>query len=318
MPGVVVGRRRQHDAARRRHADCGVPGAVDGAWRGAGNGAVAHYQVTPGYRRRLACDCGAGGCSPTPIMASGTRAWIVNEEFARLYLPPDPLGYRFEQKTGRPAPSPIEIVGIVGNVLKDGNDRKPQPEVYVMPRDQRPVLGTLRNRVARVGQRRGAGPGTARAVRELEPTAAVETVALSQRVAASVDQPRFATAVLGDVRHPRARARVGRAVRRAVVQRVAAAPRARRARGARRGEAGSRASRGARGARRHDDGARGGSGGRHLPDAPDAGRPVRSQPARSRGLRRGADDTDPDRRRGLLAPGQPGRQTDPIEALRSE
>ena len=33
-------------------------------------------------------------------------------------------------------------------------------------------------------------------LRELEPTAAVETVTLSQRVAASVDQPRFAATVL--------------------------------------------------------------------------------------------------------------------------
>ena len=28
-------------------------------------------------------------------VSSGTRAWVVNEEFARLYLPAEPLGYRF-------------------------------------------------------------------------------------------------------------------------------------------------------------------------------------------------------------------------------
>ena len=46
------------------------------------------------------------------------------------------------------------------------------------------------------GQAAAAAPAVRALVRELAPTAAVETVILSDRVAASVDQPRFATTVL--------------------------------------------------------------------------------------------------------------------------
>ena len=104
----------------------------------------------------------------------------------------------------------VEIVGIVANVLKDGNDRKPQPESTSRQdsgRVRRPLRARDQNSrgpagVSRAGGARGRAGGAA-------PTAAVETVPLSQRVAESVDQPRFATTVL-DVRGPRARAGVGR------------------------------------------------------------------------------------------------------------
>lgn len=58
-----------------------------------------------------------------------------DEEFARPSLPPRPLGYRLEQRSDTGSIS-IEIVGIVANVLKDGNDRKPQPDLYVVARDR--------------------------------------------------------------------------------------------------------------------------------------------------------------------------------------
>ena len=56
------------------------------------------YQVTPGYAEALALRLRRGRLFTDADQASGTRAWIVNEEFARQYLPPDPIGYRFEQK----------------------------------------------------------------------------------------------------------------------------------------------------------------------------------------------------------------------------
>ena len=56
---------------------------------------------------------------------------VVNEEFVRQYLTSPAVGHRFdaglylnEEKV------PSEIVGIVGDVLKDGNDRRPEPEIY--------------------------------------------------------------------------------------------------------------------------------------------------------------------------------------------
>jgi putative ABC transport system permease protein len=153
------------------------------------------YQVTPGYAEALGLRLRRGRLFTDADQAAGTRAWIVNEEFARLYLPPDPLGYRFEQKLDTGA-VPNEIVGIVANVLKDGNDRKPQPEVYVIPRDSGRFSGRFEIVVRAWDNAAALAPGVRALLRELEPSAAVETVTLSQRVAASVDQPRFATTVL--------------------------------------------------------------------------------------------------------------------------
>ena len=154
------------------------------------------YQVTPGYAEALALRLRRGRLLTDADQGAGTRAWIVNEEFARQYLPPDPVGYRFEQKldTGT---VPNEVVGIVANVLKDGNDRKPQPEMYVIPRDSGRFSGRFEIVVRASDNASALAPGVRALVRELEPSAAVETFVLSQRVAESVDQPRFATTVLG-------------------------------------------------------------------------------------------------------------------------
>jgi putative ABC transport system permease protein len=153
------------------------------------------YTVTPGYAEALDLRLRRGRLFTEADITSGTRAWIVNEEFARLYLPPDPVNYRFEQKTDN-GPVANEVVGVVGNVLKDGNDRKPQPEVYLLTRDRGRLSGRFEIVLRGAGSAAALAPGIRGLLRELEPAAAVETVALSQRVAASVDQPRFATTVL--------------------------------------------------------------------------------------------------------------------------
>jgi putative ABC transport system permease protein len=166
-----------------------APGATPGSAR------ALSYQVTPGYAEALDLRLRRGRLFVDADQSAGTRAWVVNEEFARLYLPPDPVGYRFEQKLDT-GPIPIEVVGIVGNVLKDGNDRKPQPEVYVIPRDGGRFSGRFEIVVRAADNAAALAPGLRALVRELEPSAAIETVVLSRRVAESVDQPRFATAVL--------------------------------------------------------------------------------------------------------------------------
>ncbi len=155
------------------------------------------YLVTPGYQDALGLRLRQGRFFADADLSSGTRAWIVNEEFARQYLPPNPVGYRFEQKRDNESSVAIEIAGIVGNVLKDGNDRKPQPEVYSIARDRGRFYGSFEVVLRASGNPAALAPVVRGLVRELEPTAAVETVTLSQRVANSVDQPRFATTVLG-------------------------------------------------------------------------------------------------------------------------
>ena len=155
------------------------------------------YLVTPGYQEALGLRLRQGRLLTEADRGSGTRAVVVNEEFARLYLPPQPVGYRFETPQDGGATITNEVVGIVANVLKDGNDGKPQPETYGIARE-RAEFGSRFELVIRTA---GAPSAIAAAVRgiigDALPDVAIETVPLSQRVAESVDQPRFAAAVLG-------------------------------------------------------------------------------------------------------------------------
>jgi hypothetical protein len=160
-----------------------------------GNARAVSYIVTPGYQDALGLRVRQGRLFVDGDLSSGTRAWVVNEEFARLYLPPQPLGYRFEQQTDA-GPRPVEIVGIVANVLKDGNDRKPQPDLYVVARDRSEFGSRFELVIRTAGAPSSLAPVVRAAVHDALPTAAIETVPLSQRVAESVDQPRFATTVL--------------------------------------------------------------------------------------------------------------------------
>jgi predicted permease len=161
------------------------------------------YLVTPGYQDALGLRLRQGRLFTDADRASGTRAWIVNEEFARLYLPPQPLGYKFQQprdnsSTPTGGQRPDEVVGIVANVLKDGNDRKPQPEVYQVVREPAQSFGSRFELVIRASTGPSSvAPAVRAIVHDALPAAAIETIPLSRRVAESVDQPRFAAGVLG-------------------------------------------------------------------------------------------------------------------------
>ena len=89
-----------------------------------------------------------------------------------------------------------EIVGVVGNVLKDGLDRAPRPEIYLAHSEARGI-GQI-NLVVKTSTNPNAFVPALRSIlRDVEPTAALgEVGALSTQVSASVAQPRFATAVL--------------------------------------------------------------------------------------------------------------------------
>ena len=153
------------------------------------------YTVSPGYAEALGLRIKAGRWFTDADRVDGIRGWVVNEEFARLYLPPQPVGYRFEQRSDAGA-TPIEIVGVAGNVLKNGNDTKPQPEYYRLPRDLVRFYGRFQIAARSTGDAAALAPSLRALVRELEPSAAVETTTLEARVQASVEQPRFAMTVL--------------------------------------------------------------------------------------------------------------------------
>ena len=153
------------------------------------------YTISPGYLEALRLRLKSGRAFTDADASSGVRAWIVNEEFARLYLPPNPVGYRFTQQPAS-GPVQIEIIGVVGNVLKSGNDSTPQAEYYRMPRDRAPFSGRFALAIRTADRPAALAPIVRALVRELEPGAAVEIVPLSHRVSESVAQPRFAMTVL--------------------------------------------------------------------------------------------------------------------------
>jgi putative ABC transport system permease protein len=155
------------------------------------------YSVTPGYAEALALRLKKGRLFTDGDRASAVREVIVNEEFARQYLPPEPIGFQGRVPASADAPERLnEIIGVVANTLKNGNDTAVQPEHYGMPQLPGRFYGRFEIVARTSGDPSSSAPAVRALVRDLAPTAAVETVVLSQRVAASMGEPRFAMTVL--------------------------------------------------------------------------------------------------------------------------
>jgi putative ABC transport system permease protein len=153
------------------------------------------YLLTPGSEPALGLRLRAGRFFTESDAAGDDARWIVNEEFARLYLPADPVGRRFPWRRGNQDVQ-LEIVGVVGNVLKDGNTGMPSPEVYRILRSTDPFFNY------QIVTRTNAGTnaivsGVRNAVLQAAPDATVIVAPLSQRFSESVAQPRLAAAVFG-------------------------------------------------------------------------------------------------------------------------
>jgi putative ABC transport system permease protein len=153
------------------------------------------YWVTPGYAEALALRFRAGRAFTREDLTNATRYWIVNETFARQYLPPHPVGFQFPWNRGE-IKFTAEIIGVVADVLKDGNDAKPQPEMYTLLRDREQFSSHFEIALRTNGSPAALAPAVRDALRALAPTASIETTTLSRRLEQSVDQPRFAMTVL--------------------------------------------------------------------------------------------------------------------------
>ncbi len=156
------------------------------------------YVVTPGYAETLRLRLRKGRLLEDRDRASGVQMMMVNEDFVRTFLSGiEPIGMRFPRifATGEGS---AEIVGVVGNVLKDSLDQQPQAEVYVLAGG-----GAAIRREINVVLRGTADPSAyaqqvRRVVSELWPDAAVDNVRpLAEQLSQSVAQPRFAATVLG-------------------------------------------------------------------------------------------------------------------------
>ncbi len=159
------------------------------------------YTVTPGYADVLRLRLRAGRLFTDADVRPGLQPMIVNEDFVRQYLGSGPVpGRRFTRLLAQDT-VPTEIVGVVGNVLKDGNDRDAQPEMYFLHQSGRRFLGLFLNLVVRTTGEPSALAATVRTLtRDIDPGAVVSSIdPLPALVSASVSQPRFATTVLATI-----------------------------------------------------------------------------------------------------------------------
>ena len=159
------------------------------------------YVVTSGYAEALKLRVKEGRAIAPADESSAIEAMLVNEAFARVYIRDgrSAVGRQYKGLLGK-SEMTTEIVGVVGDVLKDGLDTKPQPEIYLAlnKQDKEHAIAREINVVIRtIGDPNAFAPSLRSMVREIEPTAALGHVgALSSQVADSVSEPRFSTAVL--------------------------------------------------------------------------------------------------------------------------
>jgi putative ABC transport system permease protein len=160
------------------------------------------YVVTSGYAEALKLRLKEGRSISTQDEASPVEAMLVNEAFARAYIRDGRpvVGRQYKGLLGKPEMT-TAIVGVVGDVLKDGLDTKAQPEIYLALNtlDTEHSIAREINLVIRANGDPAALGSTLRAMlRDIEPTAALGRVGpLASQVADSVSEPRFSTAVLG-------------------------------------------------------------------------------------------------------------------------
>ena len=166
----------------------------DGAPRRA---TATSWVVTPGYATALGLRVTSGRFLEPGDVDGPTDTLVVNEAFVRLYLHDGkpPVGRRWlRAKEARLT----EIVGVVANVLKDGLDRQPQPEVYRAASLTRSTLVPYASLVVRTtGDPLALASELRRLARESDPRVGLDGLgSLSGKLSASVAQPRFAAWLL--------------------------------------------------------------------------------------------------------------------------
>ena len=167
------------------------------------DGRALVYWVTPGYAESLGLRLHEGRFFVEGDERAGTVATIVNQEFVRQHVAErEVVGLKIPKLAGEYQGATAEIVGVVGNVLKDGNDRQPQPELYFVHGSHGQRISGSVNLVIRTARTSGNPATLARdvrsIVREIEREAVVDRIEpLTTTLAASLDAPRFAATVMG-------------------------------------------------------------------------------------------------------------------------
>lgn len=156
---------------------------------------AVQYVVTPGYADALGLRLNAGRFLIASDQGATYRRVVVNDEFVRQYVSGEPVvGRTF---TNNRTPVTSEIVGVVGDVLKDGHDTRARPELYAIEEAARPLLDEVDLVVRTAGNPTLVASSLHSLVRDLDPDAALGRVEpLASRVSASMAQPRLAASVL--------------------------------------------------------------------------------------------------------------------------
>jgi predicted permease len=156
------------------------------------------YTITPGYAESLALRLREGRLFTERDHQSGPRPLLVNEEFVRQYISGAAVGQRIGSLYSSDRGLETEIVGVVGNVLKDGNDRSPEPEIYFLhSTGNRRIIGYVNLVLRTAGNPAAVADEVRGVVRQSERRAVIERIdPLTTLVSASVEQPRFGVTVL--------------------------------------------------------------------------------------------------------------------------
>jgi putative ABC transport system permease protein len=150
--------------------------------------------VTPGYAEALGLQLRKGRLLNETDLSSGRQSIVVNETFVRTFLgEAEPIGINVGIILSRGVEA--EIVGVVQNVLREGLQTAPQPEVYVPPAHRYSVGGEMKLVVRTTGDPAALSGVVRQLVRDLRKDTAVDnTLPLAAQLSDSVRTERLAMA----------------------------------------------------------------------------------------------------------------------------
>ena len=163
------------------------------------SGRVLSYVVTPGYAEAMQLRLKEGRFFNERDRTTGVRATIVNQEFVRQFLAESrAVGVRLGPLYQGEDAAETEIIGVVGDVLKDGNDATRQPEMYFVHGSRTQRITGFPTFVVRGSASHAELTANLRQfVHEIDEGAAIDSVApLRDLVSTSWAQPRFAASVV--------------------------------------------------------------------------------------------------------------------------
>lgn len=156
--------------------------------------------ASPGYVEAMGIPVLEGRALSEWDGPTSQRVLLVNQAYARRYSPDrSVVGTRVPGAFG--PGQEWEIVGVVGDVRREGLDAEPEPELwvsYAQVADARGRFGRRASLVVRTtGDPVALAPALHTIVRDVDPLLAVESVMpMAARVSASIAQPRFQAVVL--------------------------------------------------------------------------------------------------------------------------